>query len=411
MSFGNHILPLNEWGVFGKEKPSSALCSSVLPNAALPNAALPNAVLSNAVDNSLSEPLHNIIAGPCSAESRQQLLDTAVALHGSGIPVFRAGLWKPRTHPGTFEGVGVEGLPWLADVRRIVGMKVATEVATAAHVEACIEAGIDILWIGARTTANPFLMQEIAEALSGVDIPVLVKNPLNPDIGLWIGAIERLDNVGIHRLGVIHRGFSSSRAVQYRNDPCWHLAVGFRTRCPQIPFFVDPSHMGGDRKYIKEIMERALRLGADGFMIESHISPDHALSDSRQQLTPAELSSLLALLSSEFLESGAEDDTANLGTKLAMEEIRQLRERIDIIDEELLSLIAERMQISRGIGRCKAEHKMPILQTSRWDEVLSRVLSEGEKRDLPAGFLTTIFNAIHEESVRQQDDSGHIGCK
>ena len=236
------------------------------------------------------------IAGPCSAESEEQVMETARGLAAFGIHVFRAGIWKPRTHPGSFEGVGTPGLKWLRRVKQELGMKVCTEVASEKHVLECIKYGVDVIWIGARTSANPFLMQEIADALEGTDIPVLVKNPVNPDIDLWVGALERLNRAGIRKLGVIHRGFSTSEPIPYRNDPGWRLAIEMRTRYPQMAFFADPSHMAGDRKYLQELSQRAMDLGLDGLMVESHCNPACALSDAKQQLTPDGLQTLLESL-------------------------------------------------------------------------------------------------------------------
>jgi chorismate mutase len=233
------------------------------------------------------------IAGPCSAESEEQVMETARGLAAFGIHVFRAGIWKPRTHPGSFEGVGAPGLRWLRRVKQELGMWVCTEVASEKHVLECIKYGVDMVWIGARTSANPFLMQEIADALEGTDIPVLVKNPVNPDIDLWIGALERLNRAGLRRLGVIHRGFSTSAPIPYRNDPGWKIAIEMRTRYPRLAFFADPSHMAGDRKYLQELSQRAMDLGLDGLMVESHCNPDCALSDAKQQLTPRDLQTLL----------------------------------------------------------------------------------------------------------------------
>ena len=237
-----------------------------------------------------------VIAGPCSAESELQVMMTAKGLHGFGIHVFRAGIWKPRTHPGSFEGVGTPGLKWLQKVKKEYGMKVCTEVASEKHVYECLKYGIDMVWIGARTTANPFLVQEIADALRDTDVPVLVKNPVNPDIDLWVGALERLNRVGIRKLGVIHRGFSTSQKIPYRNLPGWQMAVDLRTRYPMLPFFADPSHMGGSRQCLKELSQRAMDLGLDGLMVESHCDPSCALSDARQQLVPEDLKTLLESL-------------------------------------------------------------------------------------------------------------------
>jgi chorismate mutase len=240
-----------------------------------------------------TEPRPSVVAGPCSAETEEQVLETAKGLKELGINVFRAGIWKPRTHPGCFEGVGIPGLKWLQKVQKEYGLKVAVEVANEKHVYECLKHGVDVVWIGARTTANPFLVQEIADALAGSDVPVLVKNPVNPDLDLWIGALERLYGAGIRKLGVIHRGFSTFDKIRYRNDPHWDIAIELRSRFPKLPFFVDPSHMGGSRDYIQEISQRSLDLGFEGLMVEAHCNPSAALSDSKQQLTPEQLKDML----------------------------------------------------------------------------------------------------------------------
>lgn len=337
-----------------------------------------------------------VIAGPCSAESEEQILETAKGLKDLGINVFRAGIWKPRTHPGCFEGVGAPGLKWMQEVKKQYGMKIATEVASEKHVLECLKYGVDLVWIGARTSANPFLVQEIADALEGSDIPVLVKNPVNPDIDLWIGALERLNRAGIKKLGVIHRGFSSADKMKYRNDPQWQMAIELRSRYPELPFFADPSHMGGKKDYILELSQRAMDLGLEGLMIESHCNPACALSDAKQQLTPAELSQMLL---HDLVVRDA--DTDQLAYK---ETINQLRAKIDVIDENLISLLAQRMAVSRKIGKSKKENNIAILQTSRWEQVLQGVIKSGAEVGLPEGFVVDIFNAIHENSVAIQNE-------
>ena len=334
-----------------------------------------------------------VIAGPCSAESEEQVMETARGLAAFGIHVFRAGVWKPRTHPGSFEGAGIPALKWLQRVRKELGMKVATEVAGAGHVYACLKYGIDMVWIGARTTANPFLVQEIADALEDTDIPVLVKNPVNPDLDLWVGALERLSRAGVTKLGVIHRGFSTSQKIAYRNDPIWKIAIELRTRFPEIPFFADPSHMGGSREYLQEISQRALDLGLEGLMIESHCNPSCALSDAKQQLTPPELKAMLESL--VVRDSDTDNDAYRSG-------IEALRSRIDVLDENLLSTLASRLEVSRKIGAYKREHNIAIIQASRWDSILEKMIAEGEKAGLSREFVTAVFTAIHEESVRVQ---------
>jgi 3-deoxy-D-arabino-heptulosonate 7-phosphate (DAHP) synthase len=335
-----------------------------------------------------------VIAGPCSAETEQQVMQTAEGLKSFGIHVFRAGIWKPRTHPGSFEGVGTQGLKWLQRVKREYGMKVGTEVASEKHVYECIKYGIDVVWIGARTTANPFLVQEIADALRDTDIPVLVKNPVNPDIDLWIGALERLNQAGVKKLGVIHRGFSTVESIPYRNEPGWRLAVEMRTRFPQIPFFADPSHMGGSREYLQGLSQRAMDLGLDGLMIESHCYPACALSDAKQQLTPSDLK---ALLESIVIRQKVTNDIEY------NENIDQLRAQIDVIDENLLRTLASRMEISRKIGEFKKAHNIAIVQTARWDNILTSMVEKGCELGLPESFVTALFNAIHEASVDAQN--------
>ena len=334
------------------------------------------------------------IAGPCSAETEEQVMETAKGLDAFGIHVFRAGIWKPRTHPGSFEGVGAPGLKWLKRVQKELGMKVCTEVASEKHVLQCIKYGVDMLWIGARTSANPFLMQEIADALEGTDIPVLVKNPVNPDLDLWIGALERLNRAGIRKLGVIHRGFSTSAPILYRNDPGWRIAIELRTRYPQMTFFADPSHMAGDRKYLLELSQRAMDLGLDGLMVESHRCPDQAWSDVKQQLTPADLQKLLESLI--IREKTSDDDAYKEG-------IDTLRARIDVLDENLLKLLSDRNKVSGQIGQYKKDHNVAILQATRWEQVLSDMIEKGKALGLSNESVSAIFNAIHDESVRVQN--------
>ena len=337
-----------------------------------------------------------VIAGPCSAESEQQVLETAGELAAAGIGVFRAGIWKPRTHPGCFEGIGVQGLPWLQEARAQYGLKVCTEVAGKRHVEECVRHNVDMVWIGARTTANPFLVQEIANALQGTDLPVLVKNPISSDLDLWIGALERLQRAGVRKLGVVHRGFSSLKPIPYRNDPGWRIAIELRTRYPELPFFADPSHMAGDRKYVPELSQRALDLGLDGLMIESHCHPECALSDAEQQLTPSDLKVLLTeRLTVREADSEAPDYRDN---------IEQLRARIDLLDENLLEILKSRMSVSEEIGHFKKEHNIVILQTRRWDELLDDMIRKGDAEGLNEQFLRNLFGAIHEESIRVQND-------
>lgn len=343
-----------------------------------------------------TEPRPSVVAGPCSAETEDQVMQTAKGLKELGINVFRAGIWKPRTHPGSFEGVGTEGLKWMQRAKKEYGLKISTEVASEKHVFECLKFGVDLVWLGARTTANPFLVQEIADALKDTDIPVLVKNPVNPDLDLWIGALERLNRAGIKKLGVIHRGFSTFDKIKYRNDPQWQVAIELRSRYPELPFFVDPSHMGGSKDYIREISQRSLDLGFEGLMIESHCNPTCALSDAKQQLTPSELRSLL------YDQIAVRD--ADSDSKEWKENIDQLRAKIDIIDENILYALGSRMKISRQIGEYKKANNIAILQTSRWDAVLAKVVEKGKEYDLPEKFLTAVFNAIHEASVETQNE-------
>ena len=330
-----------------------------------------------------------VIAGPCSAESREQVLETAASLAAKGIKIFRAGIWKPRTKPGGFEGVGAVGLPWLKEVKQTTGMLTATEVATPYHVFEAIKAGIDILWIGARTVANPFAMQELADALKGTDIPVLIKNPVNPDLELWIGAIERMYRAGITNLGVIHRGFSSYEKKLYRNLPLWHIPIELNRRYPNITVFCDPSHIGGKRELVAPIAQQALDLKFEGLIIESHCNPDCALSDAAQQITPDILDYTLNML--VIRENGQTTENINI-----------LRKQIDEIDEKLLTILAKRMRISKEIGIYKKEHNMPILQSGRYNDILENRAKQGEALNLSGDFVTEIMKAIHEESVKVQ---------
>ena len=336
-----------------------------------------------------------VIAGPCSAESEEQVMETARDLAARGIHVFRAGIWKPRTHPGHFEGVGTPGLRWLKRVKEETGMKVCTEVASEKHVFECLKYGVDMVWLGARTSANPFLMQDIADALQDTDIPVLVKNPVNPDLDLWIGALERLNRAGVRKLGVIHRGFSTTESTPYRNAPGWQIAIELRARYPEMPFFADPSHMGGDRKYLLELSQRAMDLGLEGLMIESHCNPAVALSDAKQQLTPADLLTLL-----ESLQIREKDS----GDKEYREGIDQLRAQIDILDENLLYTLGSRMGVSKKIGTYKRTHNVAILQMGRWDKLVAAIKEKARGYGLSEKFIEDVFNAIHEESVRVQNE-------
>ena len=330
-----------------------------------------------------------VIAGPCSAETEEQVINTARSLADRGTKIFRAGIWKPRTKPGGFEGIGVDGLPWLKQVKEEPGMLVATEVATAKHVYECLKAGIDILWIGARTTANPIAVQEIADALKGVDIPVLIKNPVNPDLELWIGALERINGAGLKRLAVIHRGFSSYDKKIYRNLPQWHIPIELRRRIPELPIFCDPSHIGGKRELVAPLCQQAMDLGFDGLIIESHCNPDQAWSDASQQVTPDVLNYILDLL---VIREG----------KQSTESLNELRHQIDECDNQIIEVLAKRMRVCREIGTFKKEHDMTILQTVRYNEILDKRGAQGALCGMGSDFIKKVFEAIHEESVRQQ---------
>ena len=337
-----------------------------------------------------------VVAGPCAAESERQVMETARELAGFGIHVMRAGIWKPRTHPGRFEGAGEQGLAWLQKAQQTYGLKVGTEVGRKEHVEACLRHGIDLVWIGARTTANPFIVQEIADALRGTDIPVLVKNPVSPDIDLWIGALERLHRAGLRKLGVVLRGFPTIHQIAYRNDPGWQIAIELRARYPELPFFVDPSHMGGDRKYILELSQRAMDLGLDGLMVEAHCCPADALSDAGQQLTPEELRTILV---KKLLVRESDSQSAFYRANVDL-----LRARIDVIDENLLSLLRSRMEISGTIGHFKKDHNIAILQMPRWESLMDNLIQIGKTIGLDERFVQALFNVIHQESIRIQND-------
>jgi chorismate mutase len=332
-----------------------------------------------------------VIAGPCSAETEEQVLTTAKELAGKGIKIYRAGIWKPRTKPGGFEGIGTEGLVWLQRVKKETGMYTATEVATHRHVTEAVNYGVDILWIGARTSANPFAVQEIADALklTGFNGPVLVKNPVNPDLELWIGAMERIYNAGIRKIGAIHRGFSSYDKKLYRNLPQWHIPIELKRRLPHLPLISDPSHIGGKRELIASLSQQAMDLNYDGLIIESHCEPDTAWSDKEQQITPDVLAYILNLL-------------VIRDTKQTTESLTELRQQIDELDNEWLATLAKRMRVSREIGQYKKEHNMPVLQTHRYDEILDKRVAVAEELGMGAAFMKEVLEAIHEESIRQQ---------
>ena len=332
-----------------------------------------------------------LIAGPCSAETEEQVIRTATELAANGVKIFRAGIWKPRTKPGGFEGVGAEGLQWLKKVKELTGMYTSTEVATKQHVEEALAAGIDILWIGARTSANPFAMQEIADALqaANADVPVLIKNPVNPDLELWIGAVQRIYNAGIRRIGAIHRGFSAYGKHLYRNLPQWHIPIELRRRLPNLPIICDPSHIGGKRELVSSISQQAIDMGFDGLIIESHCDPDCAWSDKGQQITP----DVLNFVVNTLVHRDKSHSTENLSL---------LRQQIDALDNELLEVLNKRMRVSREIGQFKKEHRMPIVQAQRYDDIIQSRVKLAMDMGMSGDFMKSVLASIHEESVRQQ---------
>lgn len=332
-----------------------------------------------------------VIAGPCSAETEEQVITTARQLAGRGCHIFRAGVWKPRTKPGGFEGNGEAALPWLQRVKEETHMMVATEVATPEHVELALKYGVDVFWIGARTSANPFAMQAIADSLKGTDIPVLVKNPVNPDLELWIGAMERLNQAGVKRIAAIHRGFSSYDKKIYRNLPMWQIPIELRRRVPDLPLFCDPSHIGGKRELVAPLCQQAMDLGMNGLIVECHCDPDKAWSDAKQQVTPDILAYILSLL-------------VLRDEKVTTEGISLMRKQIDELDNQLMELLAKRMKVCREIGEYKKEHNMTVLQTSRYNEILNKRGAQGSLWGMAPNFIKTVFEAVHEESVRQQMD-------
>lgn len=331
-----------------------------------------------------------VIAGPCSAESEEQVMRTATQLKKQGIQVFRAGIWKPRTRPNAFEGVGVQGLPWMRRVKEELGLFTGTEVANAQHVYDALKYSIDVLWIGARTTANPFAVQEIADALKGVDIPVMIKNPVNPDVDLWIGAIERINQAGIQRIAAIHRGFSSYGKSLYRNAPQWHLPIELRRKLRDMPLFCDPSHIGGKRELIAPISQQALDLNFNGLMIETHTNPDKALSDASQQVTPEALDYILSKL-------------VLRDSKASTEDLNDLRKQIDQLDDHILETLSERMRVAAQIGQYKKEHNMTILQTGRFDDILTKRALQAKNLGLTEDFVKAVLSRIHEESILHQN--------
>ena len=336
-----------------------------------------------------------IISGPCSAETEEQTLATALALAKTGkVDVLRAGIWKPRTRPGSFEGIGAKGLPWLQKARELTGMPTTVEVATAKQVEDALHFGVDILWIGARTTVNPFSVQDVADALKGVKIPVLIKNPINPDLELWIGAVERIAKSGIEKIGLIHRGFSSYGNTEYRNAPMWHLAIELKRRHPELPMICDPSHISGRRDILQAVAQEAIDLDYDGLMLETHVDPDNAWSDAKQQITPEKFGEMLDNITWRHERTDQKDFNTAL---------EKLRNQINGIDDEILLLLGNRMKIAEKIGLYKKENDITILQTNRWNEILDRGVRAGEKLGLTKDFITKYFDAVHLESINRQN--------
>ncbi len=334
-----------------------------------------------------------VIAGPCSAETPQQVMQTAVELKSRGINIFRAGIWKPRTRPNCFEGVGKKGLQWLQDAKKATSMMMATEVANAKHVELALEANIDILWIGARTSVNPFAIQEIADALRNVDIPIMVKNPINPDLSLWIGAFERLYNSGVKKLAAIHRGFSTYKKIKYRNEPQWQIAIELKRQFPNLPIFCDPSHICGNRHLIEEVAQTSMDLNYHGLIVESHINPHEAWSDAKQQLTPNDLVKML----NNLVIRKAEVENEELLNRLSY-----LRTTIDHIDNQILDLIEERMEVVNEIGKYKKVNNIAVFQNQRWNSMLNRIRKNGKLKGLSEELVSTIFKAIHLEAINRQ---------
>ena len=336
-----------------------------------------------------------IISGPCSAETEEQVIETAKRLAATDkVDVMRAGIWKPRTRPGSFEGIGAKGLPWLLNAKKITGIPWAVEVATSKQVEDALTFGVDVLWIGARTTVNPFSVQDVADALRGVDIPVLIKNPINPDLELWLGAVERVAKAGIKNIGLIHRGFSSYGNTEYRNAPMWHLAIEMKRRYPEMMMINDPSHICGNRHMLQDVAQKAIDLDFDGLIIESHIDPDNAWSDAKQQITPERLNEMLSSI------VWRKEDVESEEFHAVMEKMRQ---QINQLDDELMQILGQRMKVADKIGQYKKDNNITILQTNRRNAILERAFAKGEKLGLSKEFITKYFDAIHMESISHQN--------
>lgn len=336
-----------------------------------------------------------IISGPCSAETEEQVMQTAMRLAATGkVDILRAGIWKPRTRPGSFEGIGTKGLPWLQAAKKASGLPVAIEVATGKQVEDALHFGVDVLWIGARTTVNPFSVQEVADALRGVEVPVLIKNPINPDLELWIGAMERVAKAGIKDIGLIHRGFSSYGNTEYRNAPMWHLAIEMKRRYPELLLINDPSHICGRRDILQEVAQNAIDLDFDGLIVESHIDPDNAWSDAKQQITPEQLGEMIGNI------RWRKEDIASPEYHAALEKLRQ---QINNLDDELMQILGQRMKVAEHIGQYKKDNNITILQTNRWNSILERAFAKGDKLGLSKEFVTKYFDAVHMESITHQN--------
>lgn len=336
-----------------------------------------------------------IISGPCSAETEAQVLETADRLKATGkVNMLRAGIWKPRTRPGSFEGIGTKGLPWLQQAKRNTGLPITVEVATGKQVEDALHFDVDVLWIGARTTVNPFSVQEVADALRGVDVPVLIKNPINPDLELWTGAVERVAKAGIKNIGLIHRGFSSYGNTEYRNAPMWHMVIEMKRRNPDMILINDPSHICGRRDILADVAQKAIDLDFDGLMIESHIDPDNAWSDAKQQITPERLAEMLDQI------IWRKEDVPSENFHVALD---KLREQINQLDDELMLLLGQRMKIADKIGQYKKDNNVTILQTNRWNQILERAYGKADKLGLSREFITKYLDAVHMESINRQN--------